>query len=176
MELKYGKFYNGERNNFDPYYYFKENGLYLRDFRKKSNGRAEPVDSFVGDFVIMDCCLYSNRNISVFKDKVSIRYDMDVFVPSMRETYEFRNKSFSGLVHSLNEIRVAKDDKFLRDVLNVFLLYNRRNKYIVAEEGVSFGGFFLNDDDCVVAFTRGYEKLATEKQPQIVDVDKWYST
>ena len=31
-------------------------------------------------------------------------------------------------------------------------------------------------DDCVVAFTGGYEKIATEKQPQRVDVDKWYST
>ena len=31
-------------------------------------------------------------------------------------------------------------------------------------------------DDCVVAFTGGYEKLATEKQPHRVDVDKWYST
>ena len=31
-------------------------------------------------------------------------------------------------------------------------------------------------DDCVVAFTGGYEKIANEKQPQRVDVDKWYST
>lgn len=31
-------------------------------------------------------------------------------------------------------------------------------------------------DDCVVAFTGGYEKLASEKQLQRVDVDKWYST
>lgn len=31
-------------------------------------------------------------------------------------------------------------------------------------------------DGCVVAFTGGYEKIASEKQPQRVDVDKWYST
>ena len=31
-------------------------------------------------------------------------------------------------------------------------------------------------DDCVVAFTGGYEKQATEKQPKRVDVDKWYLT
>lgn len=31
-------------------------------------------------------------------------------------------------------------------------------------------------DDCVVAFTGGYEKIANEKQPKRVDVDKWYST
>ena len=31
-------------------------------------------------------------------------------------------------------------------------------------------------DGCVVALTGGYEKLAGEKQPQRVDVDKWYST
>ncbi len=29
-------------------------------------------------------------------------------------------------------------------------------------------------DDCVVAFTGGYEKIANEKQPKRVDVDKWY--
>ena len=29
---------------------------------------------------------------------------------------------------------------------------------------------------CVVTFTGRYEKLATEKQPQRIDVDKWYST
>ena len=31
-------------------------------------------------------------------------------------------------------------------------------------------------DDCVVAFTGGYEKIANETQSQRVDVDKWYST
>jgi len=31
-------------------------------------------------------------------------------------------------------------------------------------------------DDCVVAFTGAYEKLASENQPKRVDVDKWYST
>ena len=31
-------------------------------------------------------------------------------------------------------------------------------------------------DDCVVAFTGGYEKIATDKQPKRVNVDKWYST
>ena len=31
-------------------------------------------------------------------------------------------------------------------------------------------------DDCVVAFTGGYEKISGEKQTQRVDVDKWYST
>lgn len=31
-------------------------------------------------------------------------------------------------------------------------------------------------DDCVVAFTGGYEKIVSEKQIQRVDVDRWYST
>ena len=31
-------------------------------------------------------------------------------------------------------------------------------------------------DDCVVAFTGGYEKLIAESQTRRVDVDKWYST
>lgn len=31
-------------------------------------------------------------------------------------------------------------------------------------------------DGCSVAFVGGYEKLAGEKQPQGIDVDKWYST
>ncbi|WP_304091633.1 hypothetical protein [Methanobrevibacter gottschalkii] len=31
-------------------------------------------------------------------------------------------------------------------------------------------------DDCVVAFTGGYEKITNETQSQRVDVDKWYST
>ena len=31
-------------------------------------------------------------------------------------------------------------------------------------------------DDCVVAFTGGYEKIATENQTKRVNVDKWYST
>ena len=31
-------------------------------------------------------------------------------------------------------------------------------------------------DDCVVAFTGAYEKLASQNQPKRVDVDKWYST
>ena len=31
-------------------------------------------------------------------------------------------------------------------------------------------------DDCVVAFTGGYEKLIAESQTMKVDVDKWYST
>ena len=31
-------------------------------------------------------------------------------------------------------------------------------------------------DDCVVAFTGGYEKIVAEKQTQRVDVDRWYST
>ena len=31
-------------------------------------------------------------------------------------------------------------------------------------------------DDCVVAFTGGYEKIANENQPKRVNVDKWYST
>lgn len=31
-------------------------------------------------------------------------------------------------------------------------------------------------DDCVVAFTGGYEKLVSEAQTRRVDVDKWYST
>lgn len=31
-------------------------------------------------------------------------------------------------------------------------------------------------DDCVVAFTGGYEKIASETQAKRVDVDKWYST
>ena len=30
--------------------------------------------------------------------------------------------------------------------------------------------------DCAVVFTRGFEKLASEKQSQRVNVDKWYST
>lgn len=150
MDLKYGEFYKGEKSLYDPYYFFKENGLFLKKFKKDSNGGVKPIDSFVGDFVVMDCCLYSNRNISVFKDMVSVRYDMDVFVPSMGDTYEFRNKSFAGLVHSLNELMVVRDDKFLRDILKIFLMYNRKEGNIVAEEGVSFGGFFLNDDGVVV--------------------------
>ena len=28
----------------------------------------------------------------------------------------------------------------------------------------------------LVVFTEGYKKLVSEKQPQRVDVDKWYST
>ena len=31
-------------------------------------------------------------------------------------------------------------------------------------------------DDCVVAFTGGYEKLIIGTQTRRVDVDKWYST
>ena len=31
-------------------------------------------------------------------------------------------------------------------------------------------------DDCVVAFTGGYEKISAEKESQRVNVDKWYST
>ena len=31
-------------------------------------------------------------------------------------------------------------------------------------------------DDCVVAFTGGYEKIATENQTKRVNVDKWYSS
>ena len=31
-------------------------------------------------------------------------------------------------------------------------------------------------DDCVVAFTGSYEKIATENQTKRVNVDKWYST
>ena len=31
-------------------------------------------------------------------------------------------------------------------------------------------------DDCVVAFTGGYEKITSEKQSQRVNVDRWYST
>lgn len=31
-------------------------------------------------------------------------------------------------------------------------------------------------DDCVVAFTGGYEKITIETQTQRVNVDKWYST
>ena len=31
-------------------------------------------------------------------------------------------------------------------------------------------------DDCVVAFTGGYEKLVSKKQSQRVNADKWYST
>ena len=31
-------------------------------------------------------------------------------------------------------------------------------------------------DDCVVAFTGGYEKIATKNQTKRVNVDKWYST
>ena len=31
-------------------------------------------------------------------------------------------------------------------------------------------------DDCVVAFTGGYEKIASENQTKRVNVDKWYST
>ena len=31
-------------------------------------------------------------------------------------------------------------------------------------------------DDCVVAFTGGYEKIAIDNQIKRVDVDKWYST
>ena len=31
-------------------------------------------------------------------------------------------------------------------------------------------------DDCVVAFTGGYEQLIAETQTRGVDVDKWYST
>lgn len=150
MELKYGEFYKGEKNLYDPYYFFKENGLFLKKFKNNNNGSVKPIDFFVGDFVIMDCCLYSNRNINVFKDNVSVRYDMDVFVPSMDEIYEFRNKSFAGLVHSLNELMVVRDDKFLRDILKIFLMHNRKEGNIVAEEGVSFGGFFLNDDGVVV--------------------------
>ena len=150
MELKYGEFYNGEKNPYDPYYFFKENGLFLKKFKNNNNGSVKPIDFFVGDFVIMDCCLYSNRNINVFKDNVSVRYDMDVFVPSMGEIYEFRNKSFAGLVHSLNELMVVRDDNFLRDILKIFLMHNRKEGNIVAEEGVSFGGFFLNDDGVVV--------------------------
>lgn len=30
-------------------------------------------------------------------------------------------------------------------------------------------------DDCVVAFTGGYEKIAIDNQIKRVDVDKWYS-
>ena len=30
-------------------------------------------------------------------------------------------------------------------------------------------------DDCVVAFTGGYKKIATDNQPKRVNVDKWYS-
>ena len=31
-------------------------------------------------------------------------------------------------------------------------------------------------DGCVVAFTGGYKKIATDNQPKRVNVDKWYST
>jgi predicted phage terminase large subunit-like protein len=31
-------------------------------------------------------------------------------------------------------------------------------------------------DDCVVAFTGGYEKIVSETQSKRVDVDRWYST
>ncbi|WP_295114109.1 hypothetical protein [uncultured Methanobrevibacter sp.] len=31
-------------------------------------------------------------------------------------------------------------------------------------------------DDCVVAFTGGYEKIAVDNQIKRVDVDRWYST
>ena len=31
-------------------------------------------------------------------------------------------------------------------------------------------------DDCVVAFTGGYEKMVSDVQTRRVDVDKWYST
>ena len=31
-------------------------------------------------------------------------------------------------------------------------------------------------DDCVVAFTGGYEKIVSEVQTQRVNVDRWYST
>ena len=31
-------------------------------------------------------------------------------------------------------------------------------------------------DDCVVAFTGGYEKIANESQTKGVNVDKWYSS
>ena len=31
-------------------------------------------------------------------------------------------------------------------------------------------------DDCVVAFTGAYEKIASETQTRRVDVDRWYST
>ena len=31
-------------------------------------------------------------------------------------------------------------------------------------------------DDCVVAFTGAYEKIASESQTRRVDVDRWYST
>ena len=31
-------------------------------------------------------------------------------------------------------------------------------------------------DDCVVIFTGGYEKITTDKQPRRVNVDKWYFT
>ena len=31
-------------------------------------------------------------------------------------------------------------------------------------------------DDCVVAFTGGYEKIASENQTKRVNVDRWYST
>ena len=31
-------------------------------------------------------------------------------------------------------------------------------------------------DDCVVAFTGGYEKIAIDTQVKRVDVDRWYST
>ena len=31
-------------------------------------------------------------------------------------------------------------------------------------------------DDCVVAFTGAYEKIANETQIKRVDVDRWYST
>jgi len=30
-------------------------------------------------------------------------------------------------------------------------------------------------DDCVVAFTGGYEKIAIDNQIKRVDVDRWYS-
>jgi hypothetical protein len=151
MDFKYKRFYAGADTPYSNYYFFNGDGLSFRRFNQNNNGRASYKDTRVGSFVITDCRFYSNRNISVFKDNVSIRYDMDVYIPSRMDTYEFRNKSFAGLVHSLQELMVVKDDKFLRDILKAFLMYNLDVKRsIVAEEGVSFGGFFLNDDGVVV--------------------------
>lgn len=46
--------------------------------------------------------------------------------------------------------------------------------------GISGKNYSLSNeaihDDCVVAFTGGYEKIVSEKQIQRVDVDRWYST
>lgn len=152
MKLKYDVFKkNVDGKGYQDYYFFNDKGLYFRKFSKGKAGDYRTVDTFLAGFIITDCKIYENDNLSNVMIDGTTLYDMDIFIPSRNKNYQFRNKTFKSLINSIYNKKVALIDlNELMNIITIFLIYFELNQKIIIEDGVSYTGFFLNNNGEVI--------------------------